>query len=54
MSNTREEFLESEEFKELKTKFPDQLKEMETLIDLFFKAAEEKKAINLLDLESKE
>lgn len=42
----KEEFLDSEEFKELKKKFPDNIKEVESLVAEFFQATENKTKFN--------
>lgn len=54
MLDAKEEFLNSIEYKELKAKFPDQLKELNLLIESFFDSIEQKKQFSFLDKENNE
>lgn len=54
MLDVKEEFLNSVEYKELKAKFPDQLKELDLLIEGFFNSIEQKKQFSFLEKENDE
>ena len=54
MSAVKEEFLNSVEYKELKAKFPDELKELDLLIENFFDSMEKKKEFSILEKEDDE